>query len=75
MTTLFLKLVSILWSNRAIIAAAIPLVIQAQKEFARGSDKKKWVTDQLERVKQFTPQVIDDGIEAAVYLMKLGGLL
>ena len=73
--TLFLKLVSILWANRAILIAAIPVVMQAQKSYVVNENKKQWAVQQMEALKQFTPDNIDRGIEVAVQLLKLGNQL
>jgi len=72
---LFLQLVSIVWSNRAILIAAIPVVMQAQKSYVLNANKKAWAVAQLEDLKKFTPDNIDRGIEVAVQLLQLGGKL
>jgi hypothetical protein len=65
-----LPILSFLWSNRAIIAAIIPLAITAQREFVSGADKKQWVTGQLLKAKDFTPDEIDLAIDAVVQLLQ-----
>jgi hypothetical protein len=72
---LFLQLISIIWANRDVIIAAIPVVIAAQKSYVVNENKKQWAVAQLEAVKQFTPDRIDRGIEVAVQLLKLGNQL
>jgi hypothetical protein len=72
---LFLQLISIIWANRDVIIAAIPVVIAAQKSYVINENKKAWAVAQLEAVKQFTPDRIDRGIEVAVQLLKLGNQL
>jgi hypothetical protein len=72
---LLLKLISIIWANRDVIIAAIPVVIAAQKSYVINENKKAWAVAQLEAVKQFTPDRIDRGIEVAVQLLKLGNQL
>ena len=71
---LLLKLISIIWANREVLIAAIPVVIQAQKSYVINENKKKWAVEQMEALKQFTPDNIDRGIEVTVQLLKLSGL-
>ena len=72
---LILQLISIIWANRDVISAAIPVVIAAQKSYVVNENKKQWAVAQLEALKQFTPDRIDRGIEVAVQLLKLGNQL
>lgn len=72
---LLLKLISIIWANREVLIAAIPVVIKAQQEYKVNANKKEWAVQQMEALKQFTPDNIDRAIEVAVQLLQLGGLL
>jgi hypothetical protein len=72
---LLLQLVSIIWANREVLIAAIPVVIKAQQEYKVNANKKEWAVQQMEALKQFTPDNIDRAIEVAVQLLQLGGLL
>lgn len=72
---LILQLISIIWSNREVLIAAIPVVIKAQQEYKVNANKKEWAVQQMEALKQFTPDNIDRAIEVAVQLLQLGGLL
>tara|TARA_R110000868_G_scaffold73521_4_gene213194 strand:- start:8784 stop:9011 length:228 start_codon:yes stop_codon:yes gene_type:complete len=72
---LLLQLISIIWANREVLIAAIPVVIAAQKSYVVNENKKQWAVQQMEALKQFTPDNIDRGIEVAVQILKLGNQL
>lgn len=59
-----------IWSNRKLILAIIPLAFEAQRKFVTGPDKKAWVREQLETVKQFTPDEVDRAIDFVVQLLQ-----
>jgi hypothetical protein len=71
---LLLRLISIIWANRDVLIAAVPVVIKAQQDYGINTDKKAWAVEQLEALKQFTPDSIDRGIEVTVQLLKLSGM-
>jgi hypothetical protein len=70
-----LKVIQFLWSQRKLILAIIPLVLEAQRRYSMKGDRKKWVMDTLEELKRFTPDEVDAGIDYVVQLLQAMGIL
>lgn len=70
-----LAISAFLWTNRELIAKAVPLIIEAKSRFNNNAGKKVWVTNELLLIKDFTPDSVDKAIDAIVQVLQWKGVL